>query len=188
MRLPTALALVLLALALPLGGSAQTKLPTKEKVEKEFRRICDLFNAKDVDALVQDSKVAVGFGWRTAAARSTGMANVSAADVAARGNEPMRDAIKRFLDSMDYHHYTIEELHTSVEGDVGLAWGLFVEDFKIKGQPAEKARVRFTHVMKKEGEHWRPLLFHRDIQPFDEHGRYLAQFTRDRREASYLVP
>src|SRR5712692_1162568 len=114
MRLHTALVLVPLALMLPLGGSAQTKLPTKEDVEKEFRGRWDLFNARNLDALVQDSKVGFGFGWRTAAARSTQWANVDARDVAARGNEPIRDVMKRFLDSMEYYHQTIEELHTSV--------------------------------------------------------------------------
>lgn len=181
MRHHHALGLLLLALILPLGGFAQTKLPTKEDVEKEIRGRWDLFNARNLDALVQDSHMGFGFGWRTAAARSTEWSDLDARDVATRGNEAVRDAMKRFLDSMDYYHCTIQELQTSVEGDIGLAWGLYIEDFKIKGRPAEKARVRFTQTMKKEGNIWRPLLYHRDIQPFDEHGRYLSQFTRDQR-------
>jgi hypothetical protein len=164
---------------MPIGGFAQRKLPTKEDVDKELRRRGDVFNSGNLDAILQNSHdhEVFGFGWRTAAPRSTGWSSVDSRDVAARGAEAFREPIKRFLDSMEYYHCEVEELHTSVEGDIGLAWGIWVEDFKVRDRPAEKARVRFTEVLKKEGEHWRLLLSHRDIQPFDEHGRYLTQFT-----------
>ncbi len=180
MRNYHALTLMLLVLVLPMCSWAQTKLPTKEDVEKEIRREWEVFNSGNLNAILQQATRSAGgvrFGWRTAAARSTGWSNVDARDVAERGAEAFREPIKRFLDSMQYYHCTIEELHTSVEGDIGLAWGIYVENFKVRGRPAEKARVRFTQVLKQDGERWRTLLSHGDIQPFDEHGRYVAQFT-----------
>ena len=70
------------------------------------------------------------------------------------------------------------ELSTWSEGDIGLAWGFSMEECKHKGQPPERVRTRFTQVYKKEGEEWRMLVSHKDIQPFDEEGNYLKEFTR----------
>ncbi len=179
MRKCPMLTLLLFALLLPMCSLAQTKLPTKEDVAREIRREWNVFNAGNVDAILQQNAPGshVRFGWRTAEPRSTGWSGVDAHDVAARSVDAFREPMKRWFDSMEYYHCTIEELHTSVEGGIGLGWGIYVEDFKIKGRPAEKARVRFTQVLKTDGKHRRTLLSHADIQPFDEHGRYLTQFT-----------
>jgi len=160
----------------PTQGPPSLVLPTKEDVAEEMRRKFAVFDSGNVDAILQNAQGA-GFGYRTAAVRSMPWAGVDARDVAARGVDVRRQAIKQFLDSMEYYHTKFEELYTSVEGDIGLAWGIFVEEFKVKGRPPEKARVRFTETLKKEDVRWRTLLFHRDIQPFDEHGRYLTRLT-----------
>lgn len=74
--------------------------------------------------------------------------------------------------SMEYWRVTLNELHTSVVGDIGLAWGVHTEEFKVKGQPPETIRVRFTNTLRWNGQHWENLLYHRDAQVFGENGRY----------------
>ena len=162
-----------------IGVSAQTKLPTKEDIEREIRRIFSAFDSGDVGALLKNAQEGINYGWRNSAAR-IGSVVVDPQEAAAHGAEAYREAMKRFFDSMEYYHVRFEELHTSVEGNIGLGWGVYIEDFKIKGQPPEKARVRFTTVLKNEGESWDVLMRHSDIEPFDEHGRYLPQLTRVR--------
>ena len=51
---------------------------------------------------------AVGFGFSAAAWRDSGR----------------EEAYLRFLDQVDYFRYDLEELSTSAEGDIGLAWGV----------------------------------------------------------------
>ena len=71
---------------------------------------------------------------------------------------------------MDYFRIELNELHTAVDGDVGLAWGFHTEDYKLKGQAPAKVRVRFAMTLNYERNRWRTLLYHRDIQKFDERG------------------
>jgi hypothetical protein len=75
--------------------------------------------------------------------------------------------------SMEYWRVTLDELHTSVVGDIGLAWGVHTEEFKVKGQPPDTVRVRFTNTLRWNGQRWENLLYHRDAQVFGENGRYL---------------
>ena len=94
----------------------------------------------------------VGYGFRTFQAR-----------VAPPGSIP----------SMQYWRVTLDELHTSLVGDIGLAWGVHTEEFKVQGQPPETVRVRFTNTLAWNGQQWESLLYHRDAQAFGEDGRYL---------------
>jgi len=94
----------------------------------------------------------VGYGFRT---------------FGARGGTP--DSIP----NMEFWRVTLDELHTSVVGSVGLAWGVHTEEFKVQGQPPETVRVRFTNTLRWTGEGWKNLLYHRDAQVFGEDGRYL---------------
>lgn len=153
--------------------------PTPQDVEKEVRRRWDVINSRNLDAIAQQasSNSPYGFGWRTAAARTTGWGSVTAAGSAARGAEAFREPIRRNIIAMKGYHSTFQELHAAVEGEIGLAWGVYVEQFRSNDGPAETARVRFTYTLKKEGDRWRLLLYHNDIEPFDEHGRYLPRWT-----------
>ena len=105
----------------------------------------------------------LGFGFRTAAPRAGGRIG--------------REQLERFFSGVDYYRLTLESLETDTNGDVGLAWGVFIEHFQHKGQPPERARVRFSNVMTNAGAGWQILLYHRDIQPFDEDGRYAKTLT-----------
>ena len=49
-----------------------------------------------------------------------------------------------------------------------MACGTFIEKWQDKGQLPEQARVRFSKVLTKGARGWRVLLYHRDIQPFEE--------------------
>lgn len=102
-----------------------------------------------------------GFGFRSFAARegSTG--------------EAATESIQGFGRSMEYYRIRLDELHTRVEGDIGLAWGVHTEMFRLRGQPAESVRVRFSNTLRWDGQTWKNLLFHRDAQTFDANGRYV---------------
>jgi hypothetical protein len=62
-------------------------------------------------------------------------------------------------------------------GEVGLAWGVYLEQFQEQGHPPERARVRFSKVLTKGPRGWQVLLYHRDIQPFTDDGRYPRSLT-----------
>ena len=76
------------------------------------------------------------------------------------------------LANMEYWRVTLDELHTSVVGEVGLAWGVYTEEFKAEGQPPATVRVRFTNALRRHGQGWENLLYHRDAQQFGENGEY----------------
>jgi ketosteroid isomerase-like protein len=70
-----------------------------------------------------------------------------------------------------------EDFETAVVGDMGLAWGTFLEQWQEKGRPPEQARVRFSKVLARGTQGWQMVLYHRDIQPFADDGRYLRALT-----------
>ncbi len=139
---------------------------TKEEVAEGVRGWFSACKAGDMKTVAEMEANAIGFGFRTAAWR----------DQTHRG-EPYLQILERYFDNFDYFRIELEGLHTSTEGDIGLAWGVHVEEFKVKGRPPERARVRFSLVLKKGAAGWQVLLFHRDIQPFDEKGLYLTELT-----------
>lgn len=104
-----------------------------------------------------------GYGFRTFQARG---------DTAESNSNQTSQSI---LASMDYWRVTLDELHTSVVGEIGLAWGVYTEEFKVKGQPPETVRVRFTNTLRWDRQGWENLLYHRDAQLFGQNGRYLVR-------------
>jgi hypothetical protein len=104
-----------------------------------------------------------GFGFRSFAARRPS------------SGESAAQTMKLMETMMEYFRLHLDEVHTQVDGDVGLAWGVHTEVFKIRGQPAESVRVRFTNTLRWNGTTWKNLLFHRDAQAFDETGRYIRK-------------
>jgi hypothetical protein len=71
----------------------------------------------------------------------------------------------------------LEDFETAVVGEVGLAWGTFMETWQDTGQLPEQARVRFSKVLTKGAHGWQVVLYHRDIQPFADDGRYPKALT-----------
>ena len=102
---------------------------------------------------------------------------VTSDDLAKRGAEALRDPITRFFARVEYYRTDLTDLHTLVDGEVGLAWGTWDEIFKPTNGPPEKAHVRFTETYKRDGTTWRSVLYHRDIEPFGADGRYRKQLT-----------
>jgi hypothetical protein len=71
----------------------------------------------------------------------------------------------------------LEACETTVVGDVGLAWGTYLETWQDQGHPPEQARVRFSKVLTRGESGWEVVLYHRDIQPFTAEGRYPRELT-----------
>lgn len=103
-----------------------------------------------------------GYGFRTFEARGD----------TAKSNSTQTSQV--LLKSMESWRVTLDELHTSVVGEIGLAWGVYTEEFKVKGQSPETVRVRFTNTLRWDGQGWENLLYHRDAQLFEENGSYLV--------------
>jgi uncharacterized protein (TIGR02246 family) len=104
-----------------------------------------------------------GYGFRTFNARQ---------DTA---NSNVDQTAQPLLGSMEYWRVTLDELRTSVVGDIGLTWGVYTEEFKRKEEPPETVRVRFTNTLRWNGQGWENLLYHRDAQVFGVNGEYLEQ-------------
>jgi hypothetical protein len=52
-----------------------------------------------------------------------------------------------------------------------------MEQWQEKVRPPEQARVGFSKVLTKGARGWQVLLYHRDIQPFTDDGRYPRTLT-----------
>jgi ketosteroid isomerase-like protein len=140
---------------------------TKEDVADAVRAWCRAWHTHDIPTILALEGHAVGFGFRPWAWR----------DHVARGAAQDRQAMERFFGQVDYYHMELEDFQTSVMGDIGLAWGVLIEEFQEKGRPPERARVRFSKVLTKGASGWQVLLYHRDIQPFTAEGRYPRELT-----------
>ncbi len=146
------------------SGVAVAQSTTLEK-ELETRILAgyEAWNRADLDS-IKGGQLG-GFGFRTKAVRTH---NNLADDV-------RRQRLEAWFDKMEHYEIEVEDLQVSVVSDIGLAWGFHVEDFQVKGRPPERIRVRFSGTYRRaEDGQWQKLFFHRDIQDFDENGRYLA--------------
>ena len=139
---------------------------TKEEVAEVVRAWCRAWHTCDIETLVAMESHAFGFGFRPFAPRNQ----------LEEGPAEQRERLGRFFGSMDSYSLVPEDFDTSVTGDVGMAWGTFIEKWQDKGQPPEQARVRFSSVFIKGAQGWQVLQYHRDIQPFEE-GRYPKTLT-----------
>jgi len=141
---------------------------TKEEVAEAVRAWCAAFHTRDIQTIIAMEPRVVGFGFRELAHR----------DHAALGEGGYwLQRLEGFFGRMDYYRLELEDLQTSVTGDIGFAWGVYIEEFQEKGRPPERARVRFSKVLTKGASGWQVLLYHRDIQPFNAEGRYPTTLT-----------
>ena len=139
---------------------------TPDEVEAAVRDWIHACNTGDIRRGAAMEVTGAGYGYRSPTWR----------DLAPAG-ERYLETIGQFMASLEAFHGEFEELHTKVHGDVGFAWGVYVEHFQPKGGTPERARVRFSQAMTKTDDGWKFLSFHRDIQPFDADGRYLPSLT-----------
>jgi ketosteroid isomerase-like protein len=134
---------------------------TKEDVAEAVRAWCHAWHTRDVQSILAMEARAVGFGFRPFVWR----AHVT------RGEAQDRQALERFFSQLEVYSLVLEDFETAVTGDIGLAWGTFLEQWQEQGQPPEQACVRFSKVLTKGAQGWQVLLYHRDIQPFADDGR-----------------
>ena len=138
-----------------------------EEIAEVFRKEKLAWDSKDIDGIIE-AYGRFSFGYRISAWR----------DFENYTKEQLRSALENFYEDMEYLRRYDTELSTWSEGDIGLAWGFSMEECKHQGQPPERVRTRFTQVYRKVDGEWRMLVSHKDIQPFDEEGKYLKEFTR----------
>jgi hypothetical protein len=155
--LPATLFLCFVGLVLP--GFAQQ--PTPAEVEKLIRDAHELWNAGDPAKFPEITFGGYGFGIRNRAPRPP-IDKKTAIEFAQKSYK-----------MVEYDHATLDEIHTAVDGDIGMAWGFYTESSKRKGQEPEVVHVRFTITLKKDAKGWRTLLYHRDAQQFDNQGNYI---------------
>ena len=140
---------------------------TKEEVAEAVRAWCTACHTRDIQTMIAMDARTVGFGFRTLVRR----------DNAVQGEGALVQVLEQFFGQLDYYRLELKDLQTSVSGDIGLAWGVYIEEFQEKGCPPERARVRFSKVLTKGARGWQVLLYHRDIQPFNEDGSYPRALT-----------
>jgi ketosteroid isomerase-like protein len=140
---------------------------TKEDVADAVRAWCAAWHTRDIPTILAMEAQAGGFGFRPLVRR----------DHVVRGEESYRQTLERFFGRMDDYRLELADFETSVTGEVGLAWGVYIETFQEKDHPPERARVRFSKVLTKGARGWQVLLYHRDIQPFTDEGRYPRELT-----------
>jgi ketosteroid isomerase-like protein len=140
---------------------------TKEDVAEAVRAWCHAWHTRDVQTILAMEARAVGFGFRPFVWR----------DHVARGEAQDRQALERFFGQLDAYSLVPEDFETAVLGDTGMAWGTFMEKWHEKERPPERARVRFSKVLTRGTQGWQVVLYHRDIQPFADDGRYSRALT-----------
>jgi ketosteroid isomerase-like protein len=148
-----------------LGG---TPMPiTPEDVADAVRQWCMAWHTRDIPTILAMEAQAGGFGFR----------RVDRRDHVTIGEAPYRKTLEQFFGRMEDYRLEPEDIQTAVTGAVGLAWGVYLETFREQGRPPERARVRFSKVLTKGPQGWQVLLYHRDIQPFTDDGRYPRTLT-----------
>jgi hypothetical protein len=138
--------------------------PTAADVEHLVRAENDIWNTNDPVRIAESEFSGLGgfgFGFRSRDLR-TPIDRKSALAM-----------LKGFFSTIIYYRGTLDEVHTAVDGDIGLAWGFWTESFQVRGRKPEAVKVRFTATYKHDSKGWQTLLYHRDVQPFDERGQYI---------------
>ena len=155
--------LTLILLLSPLGSYSGTlEEELKAHIEYEF----EAWSNKDIDKIVSLG-YAVGFGFRSRAPRHSKDFKP----------EAIRTDLKTWFDTIEYYKITPEEINILIDGDdIGLVYGFYIDEIKHKGQTPEKNKVRFTFTYRKgkDGK-WHTLLYHRDVQRFQENGLYISE-------------
>ena len=126
----------------------------------------DALNNRDVDTFLVGFNRR-GFGYRTMAPRT-------ANDIP---QSSMKQVIEEWFETMKYIKVELKDFDVVIDGNIGLIWGYYVEDFQEVGKKPERNLVRFSETRRRtEGGHWETMISHKDIQPFDENGQYIPKY------------
>jgi ketosteroid isomerase-like protein len=142
--------------------STETVTLTPAEVEERIRAVFDAWQTLDPGSIADFYSGGVGFGYRTRDARPP-----------YETKEAFRDSLRLWLGQFEHYRIAVEQIETAVDGDIGLAWGSYKEEFALRGREPEVVRCRFSEIMRRDPSGWRTLLFQRDAQPFDSAGRYI---------------
>jgi len=135
-----------------------------EEIAEIVRKQVAAWHSKDIDSIVTlGAHIKGGFGFR---------------DYAWRDRPYVAERVVNFFNTLEYYGIELNEMHTWSEGEVGIGWGIWTESFQQRGQPPEKVRMRFTLTYRKDSQGWHEIMYHRDIQPFNEDGRYPIELTQ----------
>ena len=137
----------------------------EEELKNYIEENYEAWNNKDFDKIVSMG-YAVGFGFRSRTPREKVV-----------NPESIRTDLKTWFDTIEYYRITPEEINILIDGeDIGLVYGFYIDEVKHKGQTPEKNKVRFTVTCRKgkDGK-WHTVLYHRDIQRFQENGLYIRE-------------
>ena len=160
-RFVLALAMVI-AVSCSSTAKASAQALTPGAVEQYIRAWFDAFDSNDATRIVDiQPRGGAGFGYRTREPRPDST------------KEELLATCRRFFESLIYYRVKIDEIHTAVDGDVGVAWGYYTEEFQARGRPPERVRARFSQTLRRDASGWRSMFYHRDAQPFDDEGRYI---------------
>ncbi|MGI9621657.1 MAG: YybH family protein [Acidimicrobiales bacterium] len=139
---------------------------TEDEVRQQMEREFAAWNSGAVETIAANRYgFAAGYGLRTQIPRG---------DDARYSDAALLARVRQFHESMEYYDVAAESIEVAVHGDTGVSWGVYTEDFQVRGRPPEKLRVRFTQTFQKRRDgNLITLLAHRDIQPFDDDGIYI---------------
>jgi hypothetical protein len=151
------------------GSSAQDEIEqafTKDEVQHHLELITKAFDTADIDSIVNNQYVfEPGFGFRTRKNRG-GINQLS--------KPALKDIIENWYASMEYYRMRNVDHQIEIHGDIAVAWGKWIEELKVKNRAPEKLIVRFTFTFKKTSSgRIISILAHRDVQKFDDGGRYI---------------
>jgi hypothetical protein len=144
----------------------ESTISLEQELRSFYTNRMDALNNRDVDTFLVGFNTR-GFGYRTMGPRT-------ASDLPQRS---WKQIIEEWLETMKYFKAELKESDVVIDGNIGLIWGYFVEDFQEVGKKPERNLVRFSETCRRtEGGHWETLISHRDIQPFDENGQYIPKY------------
>jgi ketosteroid isomerase-like protein len=142
--------------------TTETVTLTPAEVEERIRAVFEAWQTLDPASIADLYSGGVGFGYRTRDARPP-----------YETQGAFRESLRLWLGQFEHYRIAVEQIETAVDGDIGLAWGLYKEEFALRGREPEVVCCRFSEVMRRDASGWRTLLFQRDAQPFDSAGRYI---------------
>jgi hypothetical protein len=136
-RVPRAAAMrasIFVALSIACARVAFGQAPPADSLEQWVRRGYVLGTPESRTIWRELGWNGVGFGFRTFAARRPST------------DASFAQSVDQFTSALNYYRIHLDELQTTVEGDIGLAWGVHTEVFQVKGQaPDQFASGSLTH-------------------------------------------
>ena len=135
---------------------------TADDVERRVRAVFEVWNTLDPERIMDLYSGGSGFGYRTRAFRSP------------PSKDNYRRGLEFWLSTLASYSIKLDEVHALADGDVGVAWGMYHEEFQEKGGEPQVLRGRFSETVTYQEGQWRTLFYHRDMTPFDESGNYIA--------------